>query len=53
MGDVSGDRPRILNLTIVGPKCGGGNPTTFIGKEGNGKIELYSRFVMAYTSKPP
>lgn len=50
MGDVSGDRPRILNLTIVGPKCGGGNPTTFIGKEGNGKIDLQPRFKTTHTS---
>jgi len=32
-GEVDGDRPRILNETIVGPNCGGGNPTVYIGKE--------------------
>lgn len=32
-GNVDGSRPRILNETVVGPKCSGGNPTAFMGKE--------------------
>jgi hypothetical protein len=35
--EVDGDRPRILNETIVGPNCGGGSPTVFMGKKG-GKL---------------
>jgi len=30
IGNVDGSRPRILNETIVGPNCSGGNPTAFM-----------------------
>jgi len=36
LGEVDGDRPKILNEAVVGPDCGGGNPTAYMGKGAEG-----------------
>jgi hypothetical protein len=38
LGEIDGDRPRILNKKIAGPNIGGGNPTVYMGDEG-GKVQ--------------